>query len=133
LASAVALRSSAAALALDLQHPEQVALSERSHASYGGAPGWRGIKQSVGRWFRALGFEPKAVQAHASALVVSRQMAHAAFIVVAMDLSQQWRDLSEQLRLAAERVLRIQPGAPQPGGPFDAWLARQLRAAPPFG
>jgi nucleotide-binding universal stress UspA family protein len=101
---------SAAALAFDLQHPEQVTLSARSHASAGGR-GWQGMRYRLSRWFRALGFEPRQVQAHASAPVVSSQLAHATFIVVAVDLSQQWRDLSEQLRLAAERLLRVEPGA----------------------
>ncbi|HKF42672.1 MAG TPA: bifunctional serine/threonine-protein kinase/universal stress protein [Thermoanaerobaculia bacterium] len=92
---------SAAQLAFQLQHPEQVKLS------------WRADKMSADsfltvarRRFRAVGEEPPEEGQSAS-----DQLSRAPIILIALDLAQASPALTDALRLAARRVLHTESGA----------------------
>ncbi len=91
---------SAAQLAADLNHPEQVQLTAR--ASKLRRDGMRIVFK---RWFRAIGVEQQPQQSAAE------QLAHAPIVVVALDLAQGSEALAEILRVTARRILQIEPGA----------------------
>lgn len=91
--------SSAAQIAFDLTHPGSVVLTERSRRIGGEAPGSR-----LSRWLRRIGTEPAAVGAAA-------QVARAPIVMAAVDLSQDWQALADELRNAVRRVLQTDPGA----------------------
>lgn len=91
---------SAAQLAFDLQHPEQVTLTGRAGRLRRDGR-WAVFK----RWFRAIGREPTARQ---SAQAQSRT---APIVVAAVDLSAGMEALAEALGIAARRVFDAEPGA----------------------
>jgi len=89
-----------AQLAFELQHPEQVVLTERA------ARRARGGKMKVlSRWFSAMGAEPSA---RASA---THQLARSPILLVAVDGAHAERELLETLRLTVGRLLQTEPGA----------------------
>jgi nucleotide-binding universal stress UspA family protein len=89
----------AAQLAFDLQNPHQIVLTSRADRTSrsGMVAVWR-------RRLRALGAEPPEISP-------TGFLSRAPIILVAVDLLQRSEALSEELRLAAGRVLRAQPGA----------------------
>ena len=92
---------SAAQLAFDLQHPEQVPLTARAERDRRD-----GRVASVKRWFRSLGAEP----APAAALQASPG-GDAPLVMVALDTKQQDRDLDAALNDIVQRIVQTAPGA----------------------
>jgi nucleotide-binding universal stress UspA family protein len=88
----------AAHLAFELQHPEQVSLGDRSQRVQRD-----GLWTVARRRFRSVG-EPNARQSAAG------QVARAPIVLVALDLSGT-EALADALRLAARRVAQTEPGA----------------------
>lgn len=95
-----ARHESAAQLALDLSNPSQVKLTGRALKRR--ADGRRAVLR---RWWRAIGTEPSESQS------VGAQLARAPIVMAAIDLSPAEAPLSEALRRAVGRILRIEPGA----------------------
>lgn len=89
----------AAQLAFDLQHPEQVALTERAERSHG-----RGRIETTRRWWKSIGME-------ASALVEKAESARAPLIMVAIDLKHGDLALNLALKDAVQRIVATAPGA----------------------
>jgi len=89
---------SAAQLALDLQHPEQVTLTKRAERIRSSG----GVKK-LKRWFFSLGSEP----AHASP---SEQVERNPIIMVAVDTEGE-AELLRQLRGTVRRIMQMEPGA----------------------
>lgn len=90
----------AAQLAFDLGHPEQVTITERG----------RRLKRDpwslrVRRWFRAAGMERPAPQP------VKAGLEDAPIIVAAVDLSQDYCDIADGVRVMAGRLLAVSPSA----------------------
>ena len=90
----------AAQLALDLQHPDQVELGPRAQRR-----GRDSLATVTKRWFHALGASPDPRQS------VAGQLARAPIVVVAVDPTQGSEALTEALRLATRRVLDAGLGA----------------------
>jgi nucleotide-binding universal stress UspA family protein len=90
----------AAQVAFQLQHPEQVKLTERARRM--SADGFVAVARR--RW-RALGAEPDLRQSAAG------QLSRASIIVVAVDLTRESETLADMLRLTAKRVLLTESGA----------------------
>ena len=90
----------AAQLAFQLQHPEQVKLTERATRMAAD-----GIFAVARRRFHAAGEEPDAGPS------ASGQLSRAPIILVALDVSQGSVALADALRLAARRVLKTESGA----------------------
>ncbi len=90
----------AAQLAFELQHPEQVRLTGRAQRMT--RDPWTEVWRR--RW-RGLGAEPDDLQS------ASGQLAKAPIIVVAVDLTQESAALTDAMRLAARRVLQTESGA----------------------
>ncbi|MEJ6007926.1 bifunctional serine/threonine-protein kinase/universal stress protein [Paucibacter sp. AS339] len=91
---------SAAQLALDLQHPEGVALTARAQKV-----STSGSLRTLKRWFFALGTEPVA-QATAT-----EQVARSPIIMAAVDIQHATPALLEQLRETVRRIVQTEPGA----------------------
>lgn len=91
---------SAAQLAFDLKHPEQVQLTERSQKMQRD-----GFVQVTKRWFRAIGIEAAPKQSAAG------QLAQSPIVAVAIDLTQGSEALAETLRMTTRRILQTEPGA----------------------
>jgi nucleotide-binding universal stress UspA family protein len=89
----------AAQLAFQLRHPDQIALTAR--ASRVARDSWWVAQK---RRLRSLGAEPPETSPSTDSL------ARAPIVLVAVDLLQRSEALAEELRLAAGRVLRAQPG-----------------------
>ncbi len=90
---------SAAQLAFDLSHPEAVTLTERAQRVAASSLGAR-----LGRWFRAIGHEPKAAGA-------GEQLQRAPIVMAAVDLTQDWEELAVEVRGVVRHVLAAEPGA----------------------
>lgn len=90
----------AAQLAFQLQHPDQIELTERA-----GKQQQDGYLSVLKRRFQAAGAEP--VLAHS----VSEQLAKAPIIVTALDLTHGSELLSEKIRSITQRMLQTEPGA----------------------
>ena len=90
----------AAQVALLLRHPAQVPLGERATRT-----ARDGLRVVGRRWFRALGDEPRASGP------VSRQLAAAPIVMVAVDLSHGSDPLAEALRDTTRRVIQAEPSA----------------------
>ena len=90
----------AAQVAFELQHSEQVALTARALRT-----AREGLATVVRRWSRAIGAEHDPRQSAAG------QLARAPIVVVAVDLSQTSEALTEALRLTAGQVLETEPHA----------------------
>jgi nucleotide-binding universal stress UspA family protein len=91
---------SAAQLAFDLQHPEQVPLTERA-----GRLAASGPLATFRRWLAALGAEPGATASAAE------QARRSPIVLVAVDLQGSEPGLLEAVRDMAQRVLDTEPGA----------------------
>jgi serine/threonine protein kinase len=91
---------SAAQLALDLQHPEQVALTERATRNRKA-----GTLRTLGRWFKAMGAEP----AHTS--TTADQLHSSSIIMVALGVNNNTPELDSKLLATVRRILQIEPGA----------------------
>jgi len=91
----------AAQLAFDLQHPEQVLLGERAERSQRA-----GTLQTARRWFRFFGKDSLEMRASQPGAVV-----RAPLVLVAIDLKQQHAELDEALRETVQRIVQTSPGA----------------------
>jgi len=92
--------ASAAEVAFALQHPDQVALTERAALT-----SREGVLRTMQRWFRSIGAEPLMPGN------VADQLERAPFIMAAVDLSAGSTALAEKLRATARRIVAIEPGA----------------------
>jgi nucleotide-binding universal stress UspA family protein len=92
--------ASAAQLAFDLQHPDQVQLTARATKMHADSR-----LTVTKRWLRAIGIEPQPQQSAAS------QLSQAPIIVVAIDLAHGSEALAETLRVTTRRILQTEPGA----------------------
>jgi len=91
---------SAAQLMLDLQHPEQVPLTQRAQRLQGS-----GRLQAFKRWFAALGADPAGGPSAAA------QVSRSPILMVAVDLEGASAPLLEQLCDTVRRLLLTDPGA----------------------
>jgi len=91
---------SAAQLGFDLQHPEQVVLTERATRQ-----ARNGSLQTARRWFTAMGAEPAA---DASAVT---QTARSPILMAAVDVAGAEPHLLEAVRTAVQRLLHTEPAA----------------------
>ncbi|MCV2368846.1 serine/threonine protein kinase [Roseateles oligotrophus] len=91
---------SAAQLALDLQHPEGVALTKRSEKISSS-----GVLTRLKRWFFALGAEPVAQ------LGVAAHLARSPIIMAAVDTQNATPALLEKLRETVRRIVQAEPSA----------------------
>ena len=91
---------SAAQLAFNLNHPEQVQLTARAHKMK--RDGWHPVLK---RWFAAVGIQALPQQS------ASGQLSKSPIVVVAIDLTQGSEALTETLRLTARRILQTEQGA----------------------
>jgi len=91
---------SAAQLALDLQHPEQVALTERAHKL-----STQSRLDTFKRWFKAVGAEPKA---EASA---SQHVERCPIIMVAIGVKNSTPALDKKLLGTVRRIMQTEPRA----------------------
>jgi serine/threonine protein kinase len=91
---------SAAQLALDLQNPDQVALTDRAEKRK-----TAGSFTTLGRWFKAMGAEP---QHNGSA---TEQLDKSPIIMVAVGVKSSTPELDTKLRATVRRILQIEPGA----------------------
>jgi serine/threonine protein kinase/nucleotide-binding universal stress UspA family protein len=91
---------SAAQLALDLQAPNQIALTERAQRLQ-----TRGKLSTFKRWFKAMGAEPKA---EASS---TQQVERSPIIMVAIGIKTGTPELDKKLLATVRRILQIEPGA----------------------
>ena len=90
----------AAQLAFDLRHPDQVALTERAERRTRSGP-----LTVLRRRLRRIGEEPDLRRS------AEEQISRSPIVAVALDLEQGSEALSEALRMAARRVLQTLPGA----------------------
>src|SRR5205814_320125 len=91
---------SAAQLAFDLLHPEQVVLTRRAERR-----SRRGSWATFKRWFAALGAEPRDSASAAG------QAAHSPIVLAAVDVAASEPELLEALQTTVQRVLQTEPGA----------------------
>jgi serine/threonine protein kinase len=92
--------ASAAQLAFDLQHPEQIQLTARANKMR--SDPWLTVMK---RWLRAIGTEPQLQQSATS------QLSQAPIIVAAIDVANGSEALAETLRITTRRILQTEPGA----------------------
>jgi nucleotide-binding universal stress UspA family protein len=85
---------SAAQVAFDLVHPDDVTLTARALRQVDDGMGTR-----MKRWFRSIGQQP-VVQ------TVAQQLDAAPIVVAAVDLSQEWEALAEAVRAVVRRVIQ---------------------------
>lgn len=90
---------SAAQLALDLQHPEQVALTRRAERTKSG-----GRFKALRRWMAAVGSEPSAK------VDAGTQVQRCPIVMAAVDLGAEGA-LLEQLRSTVQRLVSTEPDA----------------------
>ncbi len=91
---------SAAQLALDLLHPEQIPLTGRADRL-----GTQGTLTTFKRWFKAVGAEPK-MDAAASEVIERTPI-----IMVAIGVKNSTPDLDKKLLATVRRIMQIEPGA----------------------
>jgi len=91
---------SAAQLAFDLQHPDQVPLTARAQKMHRD-----GFGTVVKRWLRAAGTQATPQQS------ATEQLSQSPIVVAAIDLAQGSEALAESLRMTARRILQTAPGA----------------------
>lgn len=91
---------SAAQLAFDLEHPEQVALTARAQRSQRSS-----LLRVMRRWFAAIGAEPRAGAPGGSAATDNP------IVLVALDIGGSDAALLDAVRAAVQRVLQTEPGA----------------------
>jgi serine/threonine protein kinase len=90
----------AAQLAFDLQNPDQIALTGRADKLIKAGP-----ITTFGRWFKAIGAEPK------TDITASTQMERSPIIMVAIGIKSSTPDLQQKLLATVRRILLIEPGA----------------------
>lgn len=90
----------AAQLAFDLQHPEQIELTERAERLRRA-----GAMTRTRRWWRSLGMEPDKLGA------ASATAGRAPLIMAALDLKQRNAELDAALRGTVQRLVATAPGA----------------------
>jgi len=90
----------AAQLAFDLQHPEQIVLTERAERSRRS-----GTLARTRRWWKSIGLEPEALRAKVP------DRAHAPLIMAAIDLKQRDPALDLALKDTVQRLVATAPGA----------------------
>jgi len=90
----------AAQLAFELQHPEQIALTARSRRR-----SRDGLGAVARRYLRTLGTEPDRRQS------AEGQLARAPILVAAIDLTQRSEALNDAMRAAAQDLVGAAPGA----------------------
>ncbi|RCS58260.1 bifunctional serine/threonine-protein kinase/universal stress protein [Parvibium lacunae] len=102
---------SAAQLALALQNPEQVTLTALAHKQH--RDNWWQVNQRrwQGRWQRLFDQLEPPQAPDGQAPGASTHLSAAPIILVAVDLSQEWRELAIALRLAVNRVFSAAPHA----------------------
>lgn len=116
-----ARHATAAQLAHDLAHPQQVPLSERAARLHR-----RGPLVALHRWLQMFGASPAAAPSPA------RQLARAPHVLVAVDLADPREALAEAMRAALRRALAAEPGlrvtlvAVSPPPPFGEETAPEL-------
>lgn len=91
---------SAGQLALDLQHPEQIALTDRAHKL-----GTQSRMHTFKRWFKAVGAEPKA---EASA---GQHVERCPIIMVAIGVKNSTPELDHKLLGTVRRIMQTEPRA----------------------
>jgi len=91
---------SAAQLAMDLQHPEQVQLTERATKAR-----TAGTFKTLSRWFKAMGAEPTGDA------TASEQLSRSPIFMVALGVNNNTPDLDRKLLATVKRILQIEPGA----------------------
>lgn len=91
---------SAAQLALDLLHPEQIPLTERAERT-----GTQGTLTTFKRWLKAVGAEPKG-DAGATEVIERTPI-----IMVAIGVKNSTPELDKKLLATVRRILQIEPGA----------------------
>ncbi len=91
----------AAQLLFDLQHPEEVRLTERAHRME-----QSGFLTTLKRRFRSAAMDNQQPQE-----VGAKPATSAPIVLAAVDLSEGMEDLAEALRIEAGRVLHFVPGA----------------------
>ncbi len=91
---------SAAELAMQLQHPEQVVLTERAAKRK-----TDGLGTVARRWLKSLGTEALSSQS------AEQQTSRALMLMVAVDLTHGEDALSDKLRFMSNRILQIEPEA----------------------
>jgi serine/threonine protein kinase len=91
---------SAAQLAHDLRHPQQVVLTERAERL-----DTQSRFTTLKRWFKALGAEGDAQN------TATEQVAKAPVIMVAISIKGSTPQLDAKLQLTVKRILQIEPGA----------------------
>ncbi len=89
-----------AQLAFQLQHPEQVPLTERAKRRERS-----GTMKRMSRWFSAIGAEPSARS------TVTTQLARSPILLAAVDVADNEPELLDALRLTAMRLLQTEPNA----------------------
>jgi nucleotide-binding universal stress UspA family protein len=89
----------AAQLAFDLRHPEQIALTERSEKTRRD-----GFLTVLRRRLRRDGIQPRA-------FATARQVQSAPIVAIALDFTQMTEDLAAALRNQAQKMLASRPGA----------------------
>jgi len=89
----------AAQLALDLQHPEQIVLTDRADRMRRD-----GTLARTRRWWRSLGMEPEKLAARA-------MTPRAPLIMVALDLKQRDMELDAAIRDTVQRLVATAPGS----------------------
>lgn len=90
----------AAQLALDLQNPDQVNLTSRADKLIKAGP-----ITTFGRWFKAMGAEPKAD------ITATSQVERSPIIMVAVDVKSSTPELLQKLLATVRRILLIEPHA----------------------
>lgn len=91
----------AAQLAFDLTHPDQVALTQRASKLQRDPWSVRARRR----------FHPEAYRPRAKSRSIDEGLSAAPIVAVAIDLSEDHRELAEHMRHAATRILATSPGA----------------------
>lgn len=89
-----------AQLALDLQHPEQIPLTQRAERT-----GTRGTLSTMKRWFKAMGHEPK------SDVPSSQHVERSPILMVAIGIKNSTPELDKKLLATVRRIMQMEPGA----------------------
>lgn len=91
---------SAAQLVFDLQNPDQIALTGRAEKLIKAGP-----ITTFGRWFKAIGAEPKGD------ITATEQVDRSPIIMVAIGLKSSTPELQQKLLTTVGRILQIEPNA----------------------
>lgn len=89
-----------AQLALDLQHPEQIPLTQRAERT-----GTQGALNTMKRWFKAMGHEPR------SDVPSSQHVERSPILMVAIGIKNSTPELDKKLLATVRRIMQMEPGA----------------------